>query len=209
MHKRGWTYFRIKGRVGDRNIIGRGRIPFSYNMSAAYTPWLELRIGKDTRIVDTASGSYLLNAEGEVLKAYPQAYPPGSFFKGLLRPWMGIRVYDSIRRDAAEKGIAFSSWADSSHERATVVLRRDDNQSHSNLVYDIDLTRDIIDSLEFDLSSGSQSIRGRIEFTYLDQVNGLAEQFAEPELKGLAGQPHSQGPGIIWLFELMAGDLTR
>ncbi len=204
MHKRGWTYFRIKGRIGDREISGRGRIPFSYNMSATYSPWLELRIGKEFRIVDAASGSYLLNAGGKVLKAYP----PGSFFKGLLRPWMGIGVYDSVRRDAAEKGIAFSSWPDSSHERDTVVLYRDDNQSHSNLVYNIDLTRDIIDSLEFDLSSRYESIRGRIEFAYLDQVNGLAEQFAEPELKGLAGQPHSQGPGIIWLFGLISGDFS-
>jgi len=40
MHRRGWTYFRITGRIGGEQVAGVGRIPFVYATSKWHYPWL-------------------------------------------------------------------------------------------------------------------------------------------------------------------------
>ena len=89
------------------------------------------------------------------------------------------------------------------------MLKGDDDSSYNRITYDIDREKDIINSIEFDVQGLPQSTRGRMEFTYLDEVSGLASQFSEPEVKGPAGLGQSAGPGMTWLFELSWGDLTR
>jgi RNA polymerase sigma-70 factor (ECF subfamily) len=83
MHKRGWTYFTIKGQVNGKEVRGRGRIPFVYAVSLEHWPWMELKVGG--RIVNEAG------------------------FAGIGRPWMGLHAIDTIRRDAALKQIWFET----------------------------------------------------------------------------------------------------
>jgi len=45
MHIRGWTYFRITGRVNGQQVSGTGRIPFVYAASGQAGPWLEAHRG--------------------------------------------------------------------------------------------------------------------------------------------------------------------
>ena len=101
MHKRGWTYFRIRGQVNGRKVFGSGRIPFFYLAGKEYSPWLKLQVGSLT-IVDTYSYAHVSRAQADP----PGAYGGGSFFKGLGRPWMGLHTIDTVRRDAAAEGIA-------------------------------------------------------------------------------------------------------
>ncbi|MCK5172302.1 MAG: sigma-70 family RNA polymerase sigma factor, partial [Planctomycetes bacterium] len=81
MHKRGWTYLRIEGRVGDRAVDGVGRLPFVYAASKRYTPWLRVAIA-GRELTDAGSGR---------------------LFAGLSRPWMGLHTIDTVRRDAARR----------------------------------------------------------------------------------------------------------
>ncbi|NQT92099.1 MAG: sigma-70 family RNA polymerase sigma factor [Lentisphaerae bacterium] len=205
MHKRGWTYFRISGRIGETSIDGRGQIPFVYAACGEHPAWLELRVGDKFTIVDIASGAYVLDSEGKVLAAYP----PGSFFRGLGRPWMGIRAYDSIRREAAEKRIVFSSECDGAFENGTVVLCKDGGDSRTTIVYDVDMVKDVIRSVGFDVSGQYKRIRGQMKIVYLSDVDGRDGPFAEPEVKSSDTLPVSQSPGAAWLFDLATGDVDR
>jgi RNA polymerase sigma-70 factor (ECF subfamily) len=105
MHRRGWTYFRVHGRVGEMKIEGRGRVPFVCEACQEHPAWMTLRIGDDLEIVDCSDGAYLRRADGTLIAAYE----PGSFFKGLARPWMGMHAMNTVRRDAAEQRVWFKT----------------------------------------------------------------------------------------------------
>jgi hypothetical protein len=49
-------------------------------------------------------------------------YPGGSLFQGLGRPWSGLHTLDTIRRDAAGAGIAFSTRLLPDGRRVEIVL---------------------------------------------------------------------------------------
>ncbi|UCC22515.1 MAG: RNA polymerase sigma factor, partial [Planctomycetota bacterium] len=83
MHRRGWTYFRVRGEINGKEVTGAGRMPFVYEAAERYGPWLRLKVGEQ-EIVD----------EG---------------FKGLGRPWMGLHTIDTVRRDAAEQRMRFET----------------------------------------------------------------------------------------------------
>jgi hypothetical protein len=83
MHRRGWTYFRVTGEIDGKEVTGAGRMPFVYEASEQYGPWLRLKVG-EREILDDS-------------------------FKGLGRPWMGLHTIDTVRRDAAEQGMRFET----------------------------------------------------------------------------------------------------
>ena len=126
MHKRGWTYFKITGRISGKEVQGRGRIPFVYSASRRHWPWMVLKVGADT--VNEAC------------------------FAGLSRPWMGLHTVDTIRRDAAEKQIRFETKYDKSSGKALVALKAKDRR----IVYTIDMEKDIVESITFSGDSGGQ-----------------------------------------------------
>lgn len=200
MHKRGWTYFQITGQIGNKDISGRGRIPFVYAAYKEHSPWLQLRISDGLSIVDSSGGAYLLDGFGTV-QAH---YPAGSFFKGLGRPWMGIRAYDSVRRDAAEKRIRFEY--ERLDEGGWVTLLRDEDYSHTRAVYFIDMEKDIIESISFSISSGAELIEGSLKFSYLDEVRDVGDEFAEPGPMDCE-LPVRQAAGVLWLLQLAEGTL--
>ena len=121
MHRRGWTYFRIKGKVNGEMVDGTGRIAFVYKTSLENRPWLRLRVG----------GKHLIDAGG------------GRLFKGLGRPWMGLHAIDTVRRDAAEKEIPFETHLISDGTKAEVKLAT----GETGLKYIIDMDKDIVERI--------------------------------------------------------------
>jgi len=120
MHKRGWTYFRVRGRINDKNVTGVGRMPFVYTTARQrYDAWLKLSIAGDITVVDSDASAQVVDADGAIVRRYPR----GSFFRGLARPWEGLHAIDTVRRDAAERRAWFDTTlaADGRHVEITVV----------------------------------------------------------------------------------------
>jgi RNA polymerase sigma-70 factor (ECF subfamily) len=165
MHKRGWTYFKITGQIKGKEVRGRGRIPFVYAASRRHWPWVTLKVGASS--VNQAS------------------------FAGLSRPWMGLHTIDTVRRDAAQKRIWFETKYDKSSGKAQVVLKSKDG----NIVYTIDMEKDVIESITF---SGDRG--GQLQFDYIQDIDSIGSEFAEPSSQARLTQ---RSKGISWLLELI------
>ena len=195
MHKRGWTYFRVSGKVNGQNVFGTGRIPFVYAMSEQYSPWLKLQVGS-LMIVDTYNDAYLDRLPSEQLGAYAG----GSFFKGLTRPWMGLHTIDTVRRDAAEQRISFETKHTPGSRFAQVELI----YKGFRLIYNIDLEMDVIDEITFSTDQGK---KGNLKFSYLQSIEGAggSEDFRPPRPRRRRASKNS--PGLLWLLQLAEGSL--
>ncbi len=195
MHKRGWTYFRVAGKLNGQDVWGTGRIPFVAYTSQSYSPWLRLQAGSVT-IVDTYQDAYVSKASSTQLGTYKG----GSFFKGLLRPWAGLHTIDTVRRDAAEQRIRFETKHTPGDPFAQVQFDCGDVK----LVYTIDMKTDVIDEITFSTVQGD---KGSLKFTYLQSVDGAGAEFARPT------RPYSQttalhdSPGLLWFVQLLNGSL--
>ncbi len=207
MHKRGWTYFSISGRVGNMVIDGKGRIPFVHDALDENKPWLELDIGGRFRIVDCPRGAYTVADNGEVMTVYPA----GSFFNGFSRPWMGMHTADLVRRDAVERRISFSlekldyNPNESQYEQAVIILFSDKAKSRPIMRYFIDVTTDVVERIEFLSDNGE--LKGRLNFTYYQDIEQIEDEFAEPEKIKLPKQKKSRAVGIEWLIRLFEGTI--
>jgi len=195
MHKRGWTYFRVSGKVNGQNVFGTGRIPFVYATSEQYSPWLKLQVGS-LMIVDTYNDAYLDRLPSEQLGAYAG----GSFFKGLTRPWMGLHTIDTVRRDAAEQRISFETKHTPGSRFAQVELI----YKGFRLIYNIDLEMDVIDEITFSTDQGK---KGNLKFSYLQSIEGAggSEDFRPPRPRRRRASKNS--PGLLWLVQLVEGSL--
>jgi len=202
MHKRGWTYFRISGQVNGEQVLGGGQVPFIYNASLENRPWLRLNIGNRLEIIDASSGAHLAVPDGKVIAAYPA----GSFFKGLAKPWMGMHTVDIIRRDAAEKRIKFTTRP--FEDKVEVVLIRQSDNQKIHITYVIDLDKDVVETINFLTDDGTaQQNKGVLNFTYLEEVEQSAHEFTEPEEIKVPGKTQKDSMGILWLAELAQGTL--
>lgn len=193
MHKRGWTYFRVTGRINGQDVAGRGRIPFVYSTSEQYSPWIRLQIGSSLLFVDTNNEAYIYKTGNEVI----DLYQGGSFMKGMARPWMGLHAIDTIRRDAAEQQIKFETQyvEDSDRKNAQVKIITDE----VTFIYNIDLNEDVINEISFSTKMG---VVGNIKFKYLQDIDGLDAEFSIP--RKLRQQTTSmQSQGILWLAKLL------
>jgi len=195
MHKRGWTYFRVSGKVNGQNVFGTGRIPFVYAMSEQYSPWLKLQVGS-LMIVDTYNDAYLDRLPSEQLGAYAG----GSFFKGLARPWMGLHTIDTVRRDAAEQRISFETKHTPGSRFAQVELI----YKGLRLIYNIDLEMDVIDEITFSTDQGK---KGNLKFSYLQSIEGAggSEDFRPPRTRQRRASKNSLD--LLWLVHLVEGSL--
>jgi RNA polymerase sigma factor (sigma-70 family) len=126
MHKRGWTYFTVTGEINDKEVQGRGRIPFVYMAGGRNCPWVELKVGGDT-----------VSKIG---------------FAGICRPWMGLHTIDTIRRDAAKERIWFETKYNKRSGKAEVTLKPKDGQ----IVYTIDMKKDVIDKITFSTTNSRE-----------------------------------------------------
>ena len=195
MHKRGWTYFRVSGKVNGQNVFGTGRIPFVYATSEQYSPWLKLQVGS-LMIVDTYTEAYLNRLQSEQF----ETYAGGSFFKGLTRPWMGLHTIDTVRRDAAEQRISFETKHTPGSRFAQVELI----YKGFRLIYNIDLEMDVIDEITFSTDQGK---KGNLKFSYLQSIEGAggSEDFRPPRPRRRRASKNS--PGLLWLLQLAEGSL--
>jgi len=201
MHKRGWTYFKIAGRINEQAVSGAGRIPFVYAAGARYSPWLKLNAG-DVTIIDTTAGSYVSGADS----AARTHYKAGAFFKGLPRPWMGLHAIDTVRRDAAERQIPFETeQIDGNKVRVRIADRK------VTLLYTIDLQLDVIN--EIAVSMGDVE-KGVLKFSYLQDIDDVGNEFVSPRTEGYQTPPQqAPGPvgdaGLLWLVQLAEGSLAK
>jgi len=197
MHRRGWTYFRVQGRIDGQDLSGTGRIPFVYGTSKQHSPWLRLQIGAGVTLVDSSTGAMVLEPDGSTAARYPQ----GSFFRGLARPWMGLHTMDLVRRDAAEQRIPFETQVmDGGYEIQVTILGES-----ITLVYTIDLEADLVLAIEF--RRGSTSV-GRLDFEYLRDVDVNLDEFKAPA--GLDNRVSLQkSQGISWLTQLAEGTFSK
>jgi hypothetical protein len=163
MHKRGWTYFRVDGQISGEKVRGVGRIPFVYEASRDHTPWLALKVGSRLKVVDNGAEALVYDRAGKVTASYAG----GSFFAGLARPWMGLHTIDTVRRDAAGQEIPFETRYEPGEEKAEIVL----TCRQGRLVYEIDMERDVVDSINVSTSEGKG---GELKFRYLQDVGATA-----------------------------------
>jgi RNA polymerase sigma-70 factor (ECF subfamily) len=194
MHRRGWTYFRVSGALRGQVVSGRGRLPFTYAASRQFSPWLLLRLTDGTEVVDTGDGGRVMRAG----RLDGIGYRRGSFFKGIGRPWMGLHTADTVRRDAAEQRIPFRTVGrEDDHARVELDCRS------AKLVYVIDLRSDLVEKIE--LIGGAGEV-GRLEFSYMQEIEDAGSEFAEPRLAPLAIQSDC---GLLWLVRLAEGTLGQ
>jgi RNA polymerase sigma-70 factor (ECF subfamily) len=195
MHKRGWTYFKVTGRINGKKVSGMGRMPFVYAESARHSPWLKLRVGS-MMIVDTKNEAYI----SESLSDQHIKYQSGSFFKGLARPWLGLHTIDIVRRDAAAQRIPFETKyiPGSKFARVEVIY------SGLRIIYNIDLETDVIDEINF---STDQEDKGNLKFSYIQNVNEVIHgEFVAPEKLNIRGASEDRS-GLLWLIQLVEGSL--
>ena len=190
-HKRGWTYFKITGRLNGEQVSGTGQIPFVYATSKRFSPWLKLKFGSSLTIADSGSAACVFDASGKAVATYAG----GSFFKGLGRPWMGLHTIDTVRRDAAEQRVSFETKKISGGSKVEVVLTHE----QAKLVYTVDMETDVIDKITFSTGNGGE---GELRFSYLQNIDNLGNEFARPRI-GSYRRPQQNSPGMLWLVNLI------
>jgi RNA polymerase sigma-70 factor (ECF subfamily) len=201
MHKRGWTYFRLSGNVGGQALSGRGCIPFFYDAAKAHPAWMILNVGNMLQVADSQKGAHLRRVDGKTV-----AYPSGTFFKGLARPWMGLHAADVVRRDAVEERIWFKSEGMDNKDYVAVTVLYESEGEAMDLIYAVDMENDMIRDIKF--MSGNEP-RGSLIFSYLQDVDDLGDKFTEPVVPTASKAPCHPTPGILWLVHLAEGDLDK
>jgi RNA polymerase sigma-70 factor (ECF subfamily) len=201
MHKRGWTYFRIAGRINREEVLGAGRIPFIYAASKRHKPWVRLQVAERLEVVDSAAGAYIRDMDGGAATTYPA----GSFFKGFIRPWMGLHTIDTVRRDAAEQRVWFETKLMPGGTKAEVVLSKEQNR----LIYTIDMKKDVVERITFSVNDNrGRDAEGEVLFSYMDEVGQAGGEFVEPRKK-YYGLPQQEEMGMQWLIRLAEGRLVQ
>lgn len=152
-------------------------------------------MGDKLRLADNEAAACVYGADGRILARYGG----GSFFKGLARPWMGLHTIDAVRRDAAEQQVSFETRR--SPDTGKVVIKLDCEPV--SLSYTVDLETDIVEEIVF--SAGEDS-GGHLRFSYLQDVSGAANEFAEPRIPTFGG-PRKHAKGLLWLVQFAGGTL--
>ncbi len=208
-HRAGWTCFTIHGHLGGRVIQGYGRLPLVAAAVVDHNPALQLAVGDDLMLLDSPGGTQVRDRSNAVLARYPG----GSLFQGLGRPWSGLHTIDTIRRDAARAGIAFTTQPLPDGQRAEIVL----HGSQIRLTYVAHLFQDWIETIVFskqDVTIGEWTFR----YPQPDEGEGpptRKEALGTPDLHRLPvsspprGRSPTDGPEGLWLLRLAEGSLVQ
>ncbi len=194
MHQRGWTTFKVHGRLGNKRVMGYGQLPFTASQAQEHEPWLVLEMGTSLTYQDTPEGAQIRDAQNRI----QARYPGGSFFAGLGRPWAGLHALDTVRRDAAASGYSFTTEVGPETDKVRVQV----DAKPFGLIYHIDLDDDRVDSVEF-FKSG-QSI-GLWEFEYEQAVESRSLRFSRVNQTAQSGKM----PGMNWLFREINREADR
>jgi hypothetical protein len=195
-HRAGWTYFTVSGHLGPRPVAGEGRLPLVAAAVADHGPQLRLAVGDDLLLLDSPDTAQVCNRSGAVLASYPG----GSLFQGLGRPWSGLHTIDTIRRDAAAAGIAFTTRLLPDGRRVEIVL----DGRPVRLMYCVHLYQDWIETIGF---SKEDKTIGEWTFSYPKPDEADPHRFAVPAPARSRG-PVS-GPNGLWLMRLAQGNLVQ
>ncbi|MHC4488756.1 MAG: hypothetical protein ACYSW7_06220 [Planctomycetota bacterium] len=106
---------------------------------------------------------------------------------------MGLHTIDTVRRDAAQKHIWFETRYNKRSSRAEVILKPEDKQ----IVYNIDMEKDVIERIIFSTSDGRE---GELNFSYLQEIDNIGNEFAQPTSKA---SMRERSEGMSWLLELI------
>jgi len=112
---------------------------------------------------------------------------------------MGLHTLDTVRRDAAAKGIWFETEYLPGKEYAQVEL----DCEGVELVYKIDLKTDVIDEITFLTDQGET---GNLKFSYLQSIDGVGREFVRPT-KPEKRTATRDNPGLMWLVQLAEGSI--
>jgi len=193
VHERGWAHFEVAGHLDSQAVTGSGRIPFVLAKKAAFSPWFILD-GQGWRIEDNGTEAVWIDTEKTRTR-----YCGGSFFSGLNRPWMGLHMIDTVRRDAAEAGLPFSTRFLKRGQMAEVCVQAED----WDMVYTINMQMDWVEKIIF---FRNEVECGRLEFSYGQNVD-LADRQLKFSGNTRAARPRGQAKTITWLFDLAEGVL--
>jgi RNA polymerase sigma-70 factor (ECF subfamily) len=196
MHRRGWTYFKITGRLDGKDVNGYGRIPFIYTEDMP-RPWLKLDIGRSISIIDIPEQAEVIIDRNINLSRFAS----GSFFRGLPRPWQGLHTIDTIRRDAAEQQLSFQTKLKSDKTTAEVRIISDSVE----LIYSINMPKDVVERIDFNVAGVS---KGFLEFSWLQEIPDQGDQFQPPTMPA-DNSPYQNNRGIFWLIQLAEGTLGQ
>jgi hypothetical protein len=178
MHQRGWTWFRITGRLRGKTVSGVGQIPFVNAAVGEHPPWLSLRIDDDRELIDTSQGGALVTKHRGTTAAV--SYPSGTFWLGLPRPWTGLHTVDVIRRDAAARRLSFETLP--SEDAQCVDIHVTDSRSLLAATYRVNLDRDILQTVELGYEGTSAQQPDMLQFQYIQNLEVLDEKFITPVL---------------------------
>jgi len=199
MHKRGWTYFNIEGELGGKQITGKGRIPFIYDTCKEYPAWLSINVGNELEIVDCDSGAYVR----QISNGDTTFYPAGTFFRGMSRPWTGLHTMDAVRRDAVEQRVWFFTELSEDKSDAIITLYNPDEENSTDMVYTIDVEHDIVEEI---LVTIGTDIIGSLEFSYLNEIDNVMDEYIEPVIPSHTNPELDTLPGILWITNLSHGE---
>lgn len=200
MHQRGWTFFKITGSLNGSPVEAFGRVPFVYDKLTSYPPAFYMNINK-TSIIDVPTQSRIV-VDGKT----SAVYPGGTFFKGFLKPWMGMHILDIIRRDAAEKKIPFKirQFID---DNGIEFVELNLIQNEMRIQYTINMNANLIEKIEF---YSGEKIIGTLYFDYTEQSEdfdkSLTEQIQDSSSRAASDK---NPPGASWLFDLANGNLVK
>jgi RNA polymerase sigma factor (sigma-70 family) len=195
LHRQGWCYFKMQGHLHGRTITGSGQLPLVYREIVEHPAWLKIVIDDKRTLIDTQAGAVMLNAAGNATFAYP----PGAFLCGLNRPWMGLHVIDTIRRDAAIRHIQFTSKLAGPGKTGLVSLLMPEGK----ILYVVDMEKDLIERIQFFDLTGSTT--GEILFEYLNPDKAGNSEFTQPQLPFHTGSGKTEQ--LHWISALAEDSL--
>jgi RNA polymerase sigma-70 factor (ECF subfamily) len=202
IHRQGWTYFYVEGQIGEEKVSGTGRLPLIYREIKDHYAWLDMKIGVKRRIIDCADGALIEATEGKMIP-----FPKGYFFRGLSRPWMGMHTIDIIRRDAIQNGMEIKTHAiDEEEKEVEVTLLDKQDYTRTQIMYRIDMERDLIESISFlDDRGNGRAKEGFIRFIYFDKNSRPASEFIEPTITQGGREISQLNSGAFWLLDFAKG----
>ncbi len=203
MHRRGWTYYRVEGRLGEEAITGTGRIPFTYAASRTQPPWLRLRIGDRLTLTDDGRRAVVQDASGQIRLARPGR----SFLRGMSRPWEGFHTLDTIRRDAAAVRCRYSTGHDELsryliHLLPDSVISTPNHPGHS-AEYLVDAQADVLVNARYWLDT-DPAPACTLQFTYLQELDEQTDEFAAPQIPAASPIDPPPDDTPLWPLDLMS-----
>lgn len=187
MRRQGYGYFQMSGYVAGKRVRGRGYIPFVYEAFKQKGPWLQLSVG-EVEIADSSYGATIENRTTGTVRHYPAR----SLFCGLARPWSGLHVLDTLRRDAAAKELWFSTQAGATEDQAHIAVDVDD----LSLIYRVDLDDDLLDRITLKTDG---RVVGEFVFEYTAKLPAGSRQ----RPKRRRTDTIQAQPGMTWLAHLV------